>query len=153
MGDYCYAFIVFFCSVFVEVFHLPDLIDFIMPTAGQRLKHFAQAWRDMGASPKVMSWIEDGYSIPIDPDEPIKLVFPSPKLETVMSSPEKHLRIQKEVQDLLFKRAERVVTGCKLGFYSKFFLVPKPTVDGVTKWRPCINLKPLNKHILKEKFK
>ena len=30
--------------------------------------------------------------------------------------------------------------------------MPKPTIDGVKKYRPCINLKPLNYHVAKEKF-
>ena len=69
-----------------------------------------------------------------------------------MSSPEKQLQIRLEVQAMASKGAIEVVHGDKWGFYSKLFLVPKPTVDGVKKFRPCINLKPLNYHVKTEKF-
>ena len=53
---------------------------------------------------------------------------------------------------MLKKGAIRVVKEDMKGFYSKLFLVPKPSVDGERKWRPCINLKPLNFHVDKDTF-
>ena len=69
-------------------------------------------------------------------------MFPSPAMETKMKDQESHLLIKNEVESLLSKNAiRRVRLGDEWGFYSQLFLVPKPSVNGVKKWRPCINLR------------
>ena len=56
----------------------------------------------------------------------------------------------KEVEDMLLKSAIRPVKGNPHErFYSRIFLAPKKG----GKWRPVINLKPLNQFIKKQKFK
>jgi hypothetical protein len=55
-----------------------------------------------------------------------------------------------EVQALVSKNAIRVIVPpFREGFWSTFFLVPKPNGD----WRPILNLKPLNVFIKPEKFR
>jgi len=62
---------------------------------------------------------------------------PVPQLE------EKRLALEEEVRDLLVKRATRLASEEErpLLFRSSFFLAPKKP----DKWRPILNLKPLNK--------
>ena len=54
---------------------------------------------------------------------------------------------------LILKGAMRKVSmaevKAKNGFYSKMFCVPKPG----RKWRPIIDLRQLNSHIIKDTFK
>ena len=61
--------------------------------------------------------------------------------------------VRKEVAALLEKNAIRKVSKNEaennLGHYSHIFTVPKPG----GKHRVVINMKPLNEHVLKEKFK
>ena len=71
---------------------------------------------------------------------------------TRISRPDHHLIVKNEVRAMLDKGAIRIVTSDLRGFYSKLFLVPKPSVDGERRWRPCINLKPLNFHVDKKTF-
>jgi hypothetical protein len=123
-----------------------------MALPGRRLSSFCWEWKKKGASPSLLSWIGNGYHIPLRHDRPIDLCLPSREVETRMSSPHKQQLIRTEVKSLLSKGAIQEVHGDKWGFYSKLFLVPKPTVEGSKKWRPVINLKPLNYHIEKEKF-
>ena len=57
--------------------------------------------------------------------------------------------IYKEVLKLLEKGAIVKAQHCQGEFISNLFLVPKKTVD----LRPVINLKPLNKFVVKRHFK
>ena len=78
-----------------------------------------------------------------------------PRFRGVLSSqvPREESRsaiLLKEVEDMLLKSAIRPVKGNPHeGFYSRIFLAPKKG----GKWRPVINLKPLNQFIKKQKFK
>ena len=119
---------------------------------GRRLRGFADEWRACWAQPQVMEWITSGYHIKIRKDQPISLKYPTKRDETKIDCADHHLLVKTEVAAMLQKGAIRVVTNNKLGYYSKLFLVPKSTVDGVKKWRPCINLKPLNNHVHKDTF-
>ena len=119
---------------------------------GRRLRGYEDEWRELGAGPQVMEWITSGYHINIRKDRPITLWYPTVADQTKISRPDHHLLVKKEVEAMLRKGAIRVVTNNIKGFYSKLFLVPKPTVNGEQKWRPCINLKPLNHHVDKKTF-
>ena len=78
-----------------------------------------------------------------------------PRFRGVLSSqvPREESRsaiLLKEVEDMLLKSAIRPVKrNPHEGFYSRIFLAPKKG----GKWRPVINLKPLNQFIKKQKFK
>jgi hypothetical protein len=62
------------------------------------------------------------------------------------------LTLEKEIEDLLEKDAIEKVPPQRerAGFYCTFFVVPK---QGTTKLRPILNLKPLNRFIIKQSFK
>ena len=123
-----------------------------MSIPGRRLKGYEDKWRELGAGPQVMEWITSGYRISIREDRPINLWYPTKADHTMIRRPDQHLIVKKEVESMLKKGAIRVVTNDIKGFYSKLFLVPKPSVDGERRWRPCINLKPLNFHVDKKTF-
>ena len=123
-----------------------------MSIPGRRLEDYKQRWRELGAGAQVMDWITTGYHIPIRDDRPITLWYPTLMDHTRISRPDHHLIVKNEVQAMLNKGAIRKVTTGLKGFYSKLFLVPKPSVDGERRWRPVINLKPLNFHVDTKKF-
>ena len=78
-------------------------------------------------------------------------VLPSLSTQPVFSSrPGRNLALlSSNIQEMLQKGAIEKVTENSPGFYSHLFLVPKKTGD----LHPIINLKFLNNHIVKEKFK
>lgn len=110
---------------------------------GGCLSLFRENWQqittDSGSSKRsqVTAWIF--HSIP-------KQVLP-PK-EPAMSW-EKAQAMTQEVNNLASKCAIRPVAPHSPGFYSPVFLVPKS--DG--SWRPVINLKELNRHVVHHHFK
>ncbi len=55
----------------------------------------------------------------------------------------------KEVEDLIWKRAITEVADCSEGFVCSLFVIPKKSGG----FRPIINLKPLNRFIRYEHFK
>ena len=123
-----------------------------MSIPGRRLKNYEPRWRTLGAGDQVMQWITTGYHIPIRQDRPITLWYPTLMDHTRIGRPDHLLIVRREVASMLQKGAIRIVIDNTKGFYSKLFLVPKPSVDGERKWRPCINLKPLNYHVDKKTF-
>ena len=106
----------------------------------------------MGLNPKLWNGLLPGITLGLGKTDPFLFKYPTKKDETKIDRADHHLLVKTEVAAMFQKGAIRMVTGSKLGYYSKLFLVPKPTVDGVKKWRPCINLKPLNYHVHKETF-
>ena len=121
-----------------------------MSVPGQRLSLFAEAWRQAGADPSLLSLVRDGHKI-IFEDGPPPLTLPSTEYETKLPEP-KMVVIPQEISNLLGKGAIRVVPREEAiatpGHYSQIFAVPKPG----GKWRVVINLKPLNEHVAKETF-
>jgi hypothetical protein len=68
---------------------------------------------------------------------------------SVGDDPAKNAILEKEVLEILGKKAVVQVDPHSLGFYSTFFLVPKKD-SGLC---PVLNLKPLNKYVVYHKFR
>ncbi|KAL0161734.1 hypothetical protein M9458_045459, partial [Cirrhinus mrigala] len=111
------------------------------------LVDYLTAWKLL---PNVSAWVlrtvEKGYSIQFGaPPPPFDGVFPT------VVGPEQALVMEQEVVSLLRKEAIEVVPpqDRESGFYSRYFIVPKK--DGGL--RPIIDLRRLNRSVMKLKFK
>ena len=114
---------------------------------GARLQQFWKAWLNLGAGPKVVEILKEGYTLPfrIRP----KLTR-SPSIISCYASPRRISYLLEELQQLVDKNAvELVKHKTSLSFYNRLFLVPKPN----NKWRPILDLSHLNLFLKAEKFK
>ncbi|KAI2647410.1 Transposon Ty3-G Gag-Pol polyprotein [Labeo rohita] len=115
--------------------------------ARQSPADYLAAWKLL---PNVSAWVlrtvEKGYAIQFGaPPPPFDGVFPT------LVGPEQALVMEQEVETLLRKEAIEVVPPQvrESGFYSWYFIVPKK--DGGL--RPIIDLRRLNRSVMKLKFK
>ena len=106
--------------------------------AGGRLQRFWQVWQDMGANPRVVSILKEGYTLPFK-QRPRLIRFPL--VQSGYASPIKNLHLKEALLNLMNKLVvEKVVVRSSLAFYNRLFLVPKPN----KKWRPILDLSQLN---------
>ena len=114
---------------------------------GTRLQSFWQTWLDLGAGPKVVQILKEGYTLPFR-IRPRLTRYP-----TVISryvNPHRNSYLLEALHQLMDKNAvELVQNQVSLGFYNRLFLVPKPN----NKWRPILDLSKLNLFLRVEKFK
>ena len=100
---------------------------------GARLQNFWQTWLDLGASPKVIQILREGYPLPFR-TRPKLTHFP-----TVVSCYVNPQQEQLPVGGITSAyRQERSGTGTKSkisGLFNRLFLVPKPN----NKWRPILD--------------
>ena len=111
---------------------------------GGRLRHFQQFWVQNVRDKWAKQVVSKGYAIeflsrPSLQESPIWTILPK----------EQHPLLWEEINQMLEKEAIVEIKTKSKGFYSTFFLVPKP--DGSQ--RPILNLKPLNKFLKVQKFK
>ena len=114
---------------------------------GAKLQNYWQTWLDLGAGPKVVQILKEGYTLPfrIQP----KLTR-SPTVISCYVHPHRNLYLLEALHQLIDKNAvELVQNQTSLGFFNRLFLVPKPN----NKWRPILDLKRLNLFLKAEKFK
>ena len=114
---------------------------------GVRLQNCWQTWLDLGAGPKVVQILKDGYTLPfrIRP----KLTR-SPTVISCYVNPHRNSYLLEALHQLIDKNAvELVQNQTSLGFFNGLFLVPKPH----NKWRPILDLSKLNLFLKAEKFK
>ena len=105
---------------------------------GTRLHQFWEKWAALAASPKVVTVLREGYSLPFwfRPN-----LTRSPTVISNYVNPHKNLHLLEALYQLVNKNAvERVATQKSLGFYNRLFLVPKPN----SRWRPILDLSTLN---------
>ena len=107
-----------------------------------RLQNFWQIWLDLGAGPKVVQTLKEGYTLPfrIRPT-----LTRSPSVISCYVNPHRNTTYQ-----LIDKNAvELVQNQTSLGVFNRLFLVPKPN----NKWRPILDLSNLNLFLKAEKLK
>ena len=110
---------------------------------GARLHQFWENWAALGASPKVVTVLGEGYTLPFRfrPN-----LTRSPTVISNYVNPHKNLQLLEALHQLVIKNAvEPVATQKSLGFYNRLFLVPKPN----NRWRPYLgpeHLEHLPKH-------
>ena len=114
---------------------------------GARLQNFWQTWLEMGAGPKAVQILKEGYTLPfrIRP----KLTR-SPTVISCYVNPHRNSYLLEALHQLMNKKAiELVHNQTSLGFFNRLFLVPKPN----NKWRPILDLSKLNLFLRVERFK
>ena len=114
---------------------------------GARLHQFWEKWVSLGASPKAVTVLREGYIL-------LFRFWPnltrSPTVINCYVNPHKNLCLLEALHQLLNKNAvEPVATQKSLGFYNRLFLVPKPN----NRWRPILDLSTLNTFLNTESFK
>ena len=114
---------------------------------GARLQSFWKTWLNLGAGPKVVQILREGYTLPfrIRPQ-----LTRSPSVISRYVNPHRNSYLLEALHQLIDKNAvERVQNPKSLGFFNRLFLVPKPN----NKWRPILGLSKLNLFLKVEKFK
>ena len=114
-----------------------------LPVAA-RLYRFWKKWETLGASPKVVTALKEGYTLPFwfRPN-----LTKSPTVVISYTNPHKNLNLLEALYQLLNK--EPVENQNSLGFYNQLFLIPKPN----NWWRPILDLSTLNTFLNTESFK
>ena len=110
----------------------------IDPPLGARLNQCWEKWEALGSSPKVVTTLREGYTLPF-------LFRPhltrSPTVISNYHNPTKQSFLVEALHQLINKNAvEPVQNQNSLGFYNRLFLVPKPN----NRWRPILDLSTLN---------
>ena len=114
---------------------------------GARLQHFWQNWLDLGAGPKAIQILKEGYTLPFRTRPKLTR---SPTVISCYVNPHRDSYLLKALHQLIAKNAVELVRNQKsLGFFNRLFLVPKPN----NKWRPILDLSNLNVFLKVEKFK
>ena len=114
---------------------------------GARLQNIWQTWLDLGAGPKIVQILREGYTLPfrIRPN-----LTRSPTVVSRYVNPHRNSYLLEALHQLMDKNAvELVHNQTSLGFFNRLFLVPKPN----NKWRPILDLSKLNLFLKVEKFK
>ena len=114
---------------------------------GGRLQQFWHIWQEMGANPRVVSVLRDGYSLPFK-QRPHLTRFPL--VQSGYANPVKSRSLTEALRSLIGKLVvEKVVVKLSLAFFNRLFLVPKP--NGT--WRPILDLSQLNLFLQSNTFK
>ena len=114
---------------------------------GARLQEFWKNWLALGAGPKVVQILKEGYTLPfrIRPN-----LSRTPTVISCYGNPHRNLKLVEALHQLIDKNAiELVHKKVSLGFFNRLFVVPK--LDN--KWRPILDLSNLNPFLKTEKFK
>ena len=114
---------------------------------GARLQNFWETWLDLGAGPKIVQILKEGYTLPfrIRPN-----LTRSPSVISCYVNPHRNSYLLQALHQLIAKNAVELVRHqSSLGFFNRLFLVPKPN----NKWRPILDLSKLNPFLKTRKFK
>ena len=114
---------------------------------GARLQNLWKTWLDLGAGPKIVQILKEGYTLPFQIRPQLTR---SPSVISRYVNPHRNSYLLEALHQLIDKNAvERVRNQNSLGFFNRLFLLPKPN----NKWRPILDLSNLNLFLKVEKFK
>ena len=114
---------------------------------GARLQNFWETWLDLGAGPKVVQILKEGYTLPFQ-IRPKLVRFPT--VISCYGNPQRNSYLLEALHQLIDKNAVELVRNqSSLSFFNRLFLVPKPN----SRWRPILDLSNLNFFLKSEKFK
>ena len=119
----------------------------IDPPVGARLHQCWEKWEALGSSPKVVTTLREGYTLPFRFRPHLTR---SPTVISNYRNSAKQSFLVEALYQLINKNAvEPVQNQNSLGFYNRLFLVPKPN----NRWRPVLDLSTLNTFLNTESFK
>ena len=110
---------------------------------GARLQSFWKTWENLGAGPKVLKTLKQGYILPF---RILPNLARSPTVISCCANPHRNLYLLEALHQLMAKNT--VQSQKSLGFFNQLFLVPKPN-----KWRLIPDLSKLNQFLKAKKFK
>ena len=111
------------------------------PLVGGCLQPFWQTWARLGANPRVVSILKEGYLLPFKLKPPLVRY---PLIVSGYAHPQRNISLKEAIQTLLHKKAvEMVRVRASLAFFNRLFIVPKPN----KKRRPILDLSALNKFL------
>ena len=114
---------------------------------GARLQNFWETWSKLGAGPKTLQILKEGYTLPFQTRPNLTR---SPTNVSGYANPHRNSYLLEALHQLTDKNAVELVRNqTSLGFFNRLFLVPKPN----NKWRPILDLSKLNLFLKVEKFK
>ena len=117
------------------------------PLVGGCLQPFWQNWARLGANPRVVSILKEGYLLPFKLKPPLVRY---PLIVGGYAHPQRNISLKEAIQTLLHKKTvEMVRVRASLAFFNRLFIVPKPN----QKWRPILDLSALNKFLSVKTFK
>ena len=117
------------------------------PPVGARLNQCWEKWETLGSSPKVVTILREGYTLPFRFRPHLTR---SPTVISNYHNPTKQSFLLEALYQLINKNAvEPVDNPNSLGFYNRLFLVPKPK----NRWRPILDLTTLNTFLNTGSFK
>ena len=91
------------------------------PLVGGCLQPFWQIWAHLGANPRVVSILKEGYVLPFKLKPPL---VRDPLIISGYAGPQRNLYLGESLQTLLHKRAiEMVRVRTSLAFYNRLFIV------------------------------
>ena len=108
----------------------------INPPVGARLHQFWEKWEALGSSPKVVTILREGYTLPFRfrPN-----LTRSPIVISNYVNPQRQSHILEALYQLMNRNAVEPVTNQNsLGFYNWLFMVPNNW------WRPILDLSTFN---------
>ena len=127
------------------VSNAPNAVPYL--PVGARLQKFWDSWLKLGAGPKVVQILKEGYTLPFRVRPKLTR---SPTVISCYVNPQRNSYLLEALHQLIDKNAvEQVINKTSLSFFNRLFLVPKPN----NKWRPILDLSHLNPFLKTEKFK
>ena len=132
--------------VFAQNLPSAPMVAHVKPVGG-RLQDFWQKWSLLGANPRVVSILKDGYILPFKLRPPL---VREPLIISGYANPIRNFYLKESLHALITKKAvERVRVRASLAFFNRIFIVPKPNRT----WRPILDLSTLNKFLSIKTFK
>ena len=127
------------------VSNAPNAVPYL--PVGARLQKFWESWLKLGAGPKVVQILKEGYTLPFRVRPKLTR---SPTVISCYVNPQRNSYLLEALHQLIDKNAvEQIINKTSLSFFNRLFLVPKPN----NKWRPILDLSHLNPFLKTEKFK
>ena len=97
---------------------------------GARLQNFWQTWLDLGAGPKIVQILREGYTLPFRTRPNLTR---SPTVISRYVNPHRNSYLLEALHQLIDKNAiELVHNQTSVGFFNRLFLVPKQQVEAYT---------------------
>ena len=120
----------------------------IAPPVGARLHQCWEKWEALGSSPKVVTTLREGYTLPFRFRPNLTRSVPT-VISNYHNSAKQSFLLEALYQLINKNAVEPVENRNSLGFYNRLFLVPKPN----NRWRPVLDLSTLNTVLNTESFK